>query len=82
MSKLINSLKTKIYQYKEKKYWKNREILWEDFKIRHNDFVCGLVKETSRYTPTLWEYDCCNCCYNKDFFDKYGCMYIKDFMEY
>lgn len=75
----------KLFQkYKEKQYYKKRAELWKQFK-KENKFKqieCGLVKETKCYTPWLWEYDCNNCSYDKDFFDKYGCMYIKGFMDY
>lgn len=73
-----------IHKYKEKKYWRKRANKWENFKIYNKELQCGLVKEckSTGYTPRLWEYDCNNCSYEKNFFDKYGCMYVKGFMNY
>lgn len=82
----------KIFEkIKEKQYWKKRAKLWKNFKENndintiHNEISeikCGLVKKTPYYTPFSWEYECNNCSYDKEFFDKYGCMYIKGFMNY
>lgn len=75
----------KIFEkIKEKRYWKKRAKLWANFK-NNNDISkiqCGLIEKTKNYIPMDWEYECHNCSYNKDFFEKYGCMYIKDFMNY
>ena len=72
------NLKKKIEKYKEKKYYERRAIRWKRFKTYNKDMECGLVKNPCR----SWEKDCYNCCYDKDFFDKYGCIYIKGFEKY
>ena len=67
---------------KESKYWKRRATIWERFKLENKpeEFECSLVRETKNYKPHLWEYDCNpELCYDKEFFDKYGCIYIKNF---
>lgn len=74
----------KIKEIRENRYWKKRARKWKKFKHYNNinKIKCGLVKKTENYRPKLWEYDCLKDCYNKDFFEKYGCMYIKGFMNY
>ena len=69
-----------IRKFKEKQYYKQRAKKWEKFKINNEELICGLVKEENH--PRLWEYDCFNCSYDKDFFEQYGCMYVKGFMNY
>lgn len=67
-----------VKKYKTYKYYKKRAQIWNEFKKTHQDMECGLVKAPK------WEYekDCDNCSYDEEFFEKYGCMYIKDFMDY
>lgn len=82
---MIAKIRKSIKKYKEKKYWEKRANLWEDFKSNNKieEMKCGLVKKTEYYTPGIWEYDCnSRPCYNKEFFDKYGCEYIKNFLNY
>lgn len=82
---MIEKIKKKIKNYKEKQYWKKRADLWENFKSNNKikEMECGLVEKTDYYDPRFWEYDCISSiCYNKDFFDKYGCIYIKSFLDY
>lgn len=63
-----------IHNYKENKYWRKRANKWENFKIYNKELQCGLVEECKS--------NCNNCSYEKNFFDKYGCMYVKGFMNY
>ena len=67
-----------IREYRICKYYKKRAKMWKNFKKTHKYMECGLVKDPK------WSYeiDCHNCSYDEDFFEKYGCMYIKDFMDY
>ena len=67
-----------MLRIKEWKYYRARFKKWEEFKQNNKELECGLVKEP-RY---LWEKECHNCSYDKDFFEKYGCMYVKGFMDY
>lgn len=74
-----------IRKRKKLKYYRERAKLWKEFKKENANLQCGLVKENKEYgyIPYLWEYDCTNnSCYDKDFFEKYGCMYVKGFMDY
>lgn len=73
-----------IQKYQERKYWEKREAKWKNFRKSHKSLECGLVNPCLEYgyKPHLWEYDCIQDCYKEEFFAKYGCMYIKDFMNY
>lgn len=75
----------KIKEIRKKRYWEKRARKWENFKSKNDisKIQCGLIKKTIQYTPKLWEYDCLQdyCC-NKDYFEQYGCMYIKGFIDY
>lgn len=71
-----------LERYKKIKYYKNRAKKWEEFKKQNGQHLqCGLVKKRPDlgYYPSLWEYDCPKYCYDKDFFEKYGCIYVKGF---
>lgn len=74
----MQGIKTLIERHQRNKYYKKREERWNEFKKTYTELECGLLKN-SRWT---WEKECHNCSYKKDFFEKYGCMYIKDFMDY
>lgn len=71
-------LKKIIREYKKRKYYEQRAKRWKEFKKSHPNMECGLVKNPK----WLWEKDCDNCSYDDDFFEKYGCMYVKDFEDY
>ena len=67
-----------IREYRICKYYKKRAEMWKNFKKTHKYMECGLGK----YDRWVLSSCCHNCCYDEDFFEKYGCMYIKDFMDY
>lgn len=73
----MKHLKKLIREYRKNKYYKNRAKRWKEFKKTHEEIECGLGEP-----KWLWEKECHNCSYDKDFFEKYGCMYIKGFEEY
>lgn len=74
-----------FYEYKKRKYYKQRAKNWEEFKKQNGQHLkCGLVKKDKElgYYPSLWEYDCRHkWCYEKEFFEKYGCIYVKGFIQ-
>ena len=67
-----------IREYRRYKYYKKRAEMWKNFKKIHKYMECGLGKYDKWVLPSY----CHNCCYDEDFFEKYGCMYIKDFIDY
>ena len=75
---LIN-LNKKLYKFYKKKYLKYRnkaltkeQIKWEEYKIEHNELICGL---DNKY--------CFNdSCASEENFEKYGCIYLKEYKDY
>ena len=86
----VKKIKELICEYKKRKYYKKRAKNWKEFKeqsfeLRHNlPLQCELVDERLdlEISPFSWE---CYCwgdeCYSKEFFEKYGCRYVKGFNQ-
>ena len=71
-------IKKLIREYKKRKYYEQRAKRWAYFKKANLNLECGLTQNSK----WLYERDCHNCAYDKNFFEKYGCMYVKDFEDY
>lgn len=73
---LIN-LNKKLYKFYKKKYLKYRnkmltQVKWKEYKIEHNELICGLDNEP-----------CFNdSCTSEENFEKYGCIYLKEYKDY
>ena len=71
----MKRLKQLIKQYKKRKYYEQRAERWAYFKKQNPNLKCGLTKNSK----WIYERYCHNCSYDNDFFEKYGCMYVKGF---